>query len=115
MISAAVKKDGGCSMLRRKEIIISLNFLGFNFMLLVLAQALIRFNSFCKIGNMRCSNLTHWLRLERKLQIQEIMERRTPRLISFVTIIDVTVYSIESFAEVHKAGPEIVTWVVQLT
>ena len=50
--------------------------------------------------DMRCPNLTHWRRrLERKLQIQEIMERRTPKLIDFVTTM-LLAYSIKSLAKV---------------
>ena len=35
--------------------------------------------------DMHCPNLTHRRRLQRKLQIKGIIERRTPKLINFVT------------------------------
>jgi hypothetical protein len=34
-----------------------------------------------------CPSLTHWRRFERKLQIQGIIERRTPKSINFVITI----------------------------
>ncbi len=49
LIFSTTKVGGGCSMSHRKETIISLHFLGFNFILLVLVQSPIAFNSFCSI------------------------------------------------------------------
>ena len=141
LMFSTTKVGGGCSISRRKETIISLHFLGFNFILLVLVQLPITSNSFCSIDtslvgtisdivtsstyfqllergdtifksliimtkrigpnlvpcgtpalveshrDTHCPSLTHWRRFERKLQIQGIIERRTPKSINFVITI----------------------------
>jgi hypothetical protein len=50
LIFSTTKVGEGCSISGRKETIISLHFLGFNFILLVLVQSPIASNSFCNIG-----------------------------------------------------------------
>ncbi len=49
LMFSTTKAGGGCSISRRKETIISLHFLGFNFILLVLVQLPIASKSYCSV------------------------------------------------------------------
>jgi hypothetical protein len=59
LIFSTTKVGGGCSISRRKDTIISLHCLGFNFILLVLVQSPIASNLFCSIDTSLVGRISH--------------------------------------------------------